>query len=90
MKDHLALLCSAALLLASAAMAEDTQRARSSGEIFKSLDTDGDGKVSKQEAAANEGFAKQFDSLDGNSDGYVTRRELSRNTMPKPTPGPSY
>jgi Ca2+-binding EF-hand superfamily protein len=88
MKRSLIFLCSAALL-ATAALAEDAQEPKGSGSLFKSLDTDGDGKVSKQEAAANDTFSKQFESLDGNSDGYVTRREFKRNTMPKPSSGSS-
>ena len=87
MKTGLILLCSAALL-STAALAEDNPDAKGSGETFKTLDTDGDGKISKSEAAAKEHIANSFDKLDGNSDGYVTKREWQRNTMRRPKPGP--
>jgi Ca2+-binding EF-hand superfamily protein len=88
MKTRLMLLC-AAVLLSSAALADDNKMdEKGSGDTFKALDTDGDGKVSKSEAAANEHFANSFDKLDGNSDGYVTKREWQRNTMRRPKPGP--
>ena len=87
MKTSLILLCSAALL-SSAVLADDKMESKSSGDTFKSLDTDNDGKISKEEAAANEHFAAGFDRLDGNSDGYVTKREFNRNTMKRPKPGP--
>jgi hypothetical protein len=88
MKTRLILLCSAALLT-TAALANDNSKRDGAGstDVFKALDTDGDGKVSKSEAAANESFANSFDRLDGNSDGFVTKREYHRNTMPKARPG---
>lgn len=87
MKTRLIVLCSAALL-STAALAADNPDAKGPGEAFKTLDTDGDGKISKSEAAANEQVANSFDKLDGNSDGYVTKREWQRNTMPRQKPGP--
>ena len=83
MKTRVILLCAAAAL-STAALADDKPDARSAGGVFKTLDADGDGKISKSEAAANENFSSHFDALDGNSDGFVTRREYQRNTMPKP------
>lgn len=89
MKTGLILLCSAALF-STAALADDRSDtdSRGSTDAFKTLDTDGDGKLSKAEASANEHFANSFDKLDGNSDGYVTKREWRRNTMTRPKPGP--
>ena len=84
MKYPMLVLCSA--LLASAALADDSNRAKSAGngtDLFKTVDADADGKVSKEEAAANATFANNFSSLDGNSDGVVTEREFRRNTMPR-------
>jgi Ca2+-binding EF-hand superfamily protein len=85
MKSQLVLLCSAALL-STAAMAEDTQRTKSSSDSFTTLDADGDGKVSKEEAAGHETIANSFDKLDQDRDGFVTKKEFRRNTMPKPKP----
>jgi Ca2+-binding EF-hand superfamily protein len=83
MNNPLVLLCSAALLT-TAAVAEDTRQTKGSADLFAKLDADGDGKVSKQEAAGSESFSHNFAALDGNADGYVTKREFQRNTMPKP------
>jgi Ca2+-binding EF-hand superfamily protein len=89
MKTGLILLCSAALF-STAVLADDKSDTDSRGtsDAFKTLDADGDGKVSKAEAAVNEHFANSFDKLDGNSDGYVTKREWQRNPMPRPKIGP--
>ena len=87
MKYQIILACSA--LLATAAVAEDTQSRESkdgSADTFKMLDADGDGKISKTEATANAGIASNFESLDGDSDGFVSKKEFRRNTMPKPKP----
>jgi Ca2+-binding EF-hand superfamily protein len=89
MKTGLILLCSAALF-STAALANDEPDAKSAGGIFQTLDADGDGKVSKSEAEANQGFSNNFDKLDGNSDGFVSKREFQRNTRAKPKAGPGY
>lgn len=39
------------------------------------LDTDGDGRISRAEAAALEGLAQVFDDVDADGDGYVTPEE---------------
>lgn len=46
------------------------------GHALKALDKDGDGRISKAEAAGHEKLAARFASLDTNSDGYLTREEL--------------
>lgn len=84
MKYALIVLCTAALTSA-AALAEDSSRTKEPTDLFKTVDADADGKVSKEEAAANSTFANNFSALDGNSDGVVTEREYRRNTMPKKT-----
>jgi hypothetical protein len=89
MKSGLIILCCGALF-SMAALADDKAESKSSGGVFASLDTDGDGKVSKSEAEANHSFATNFDKLDGNSDGFVTKREFQRNTVAKPKAGSSY
>ena len=40
------------------------------------LDTDGDGRISRAEAAAQSKFAARFDQSDRNRDGYLVRSEL--------------
>lgn len=40
------------------------------------LDTDGDGRISRAEAAAQPTFAARFAQADGNRDGYLVRSEL--------------
>lgn len=45
------------------------------GHVLK-LDTDGDGRISKVEAAGNERLAARFDATDTNRDGYLVRSEL--------------
>jgi Ca2+-binding EF-hand superfamily protein len=84
MKYALIVVCTAALASA-AAVAEDSSRTKDTTDLFKTVDADADGKVSKEEAAANTTFANNFSALDGNSDGVVTEREYRRNTMPKKT-----
>lgn len=86
MKSPLVLLCSAALLSTAALAAEDTQPSNTKTDSFASLDADGDGKVSKDEAAGHEEIVNAFDKLDRDRDGFVTKREFRRNTMPKPKP----
>lgn len=43
---------------------------------FKQADKDGDGKLSKDEAAAMPRLAKQFDQVDTNKDGFLSKDEL--------------
>ena len=45
------------------------------GHVIK-LDTDGDGRISRAEAAAQPKVAARFDQIDGNRDGYLMRSEL--------------
>ena len=44
------------------------------GEHFKRMDTNGDGKVSKQEAL--DAAAAAFDRMDTDKDGFVTPEEM--------------
>ncbi len=44
--------------------------------ILGNNDKDGDGKISKEEAAADDRFASRFAERDKNSDGFVDRQEL--------------
>ena len=45
-------------------------------ERLKAADTDGDGRISKAEAATLPMIAKHFDEIDANRDGQVTSEEL--------------
>jgi Ca2+-binding EF-hand superfamily protein len=86
------ILLAAAALVSTAAIAGDDKDKDSKGEpsMFKTLDADADGKLSKEEVAGNEGLSGSFDRLDSNSDGYVSKREFQRNTMPKRDSSASY
>ncbi|HET9577894.1 MAG TPA: EF-hand domain-containing protein [Usitatibacter sp.] len=46
------------------------------GGFFKKLDKDGDGRISRDEAAAAPRLAQHFDEIDANHDGLLTRDEL--------------
>lgn len=45
--------------------------ARKHGGEARKLDTDGDGRISRAEAAAQPRFAERFDRMDANQDGFV-------------------
>ena len=47
------------------------------GATFESLDANGDGKISKAEAAANSDVSAQFSRYDQNGDGFIERAEVS-------------
>jgi hypothetical protein len=70
---------SLAALLAGAAVAGDSPRSDAPHDSMHA-DTDGDGRVSRAEAAAAsaERSGEWFDKLDQNKDGYVTQEELKQ------------
>ena len=43
---------------------------------FKAADTNGDGMISREEAAALPGLARHFDQIDANGDGQISADEL--------------
>ena len=62
---------------APAASGQAPRYAASSLErAFGFMDDDGDGKVSRQEAAGFRGVAKNFDRADTNQDGFLSREEF--------------
>ncbi len=67
----LALACAATLTLAAPEGREGHM-----AERFKQADTNGDGKLSREEAAALPMVAKHFDDIDTNKDNFVTPDEL--------------
>jgi len=50
-------------------------------ERFNKADANGDGKLSKSEAAAMPRVAKNFDAIDANHDGFVTKAEIAQAMM---------
>ena len=65
--------------LAQSPPAPDTsaKAPQQAGATFESLDTNGDGKISKAEAEANANVKAQFSSYDVNGDGFIERDEVS-------------
>jgi Ca2+-binding EF-hand superfamily protein len=57
----------------SAPQAQPAQK----GATFESLDTDGDGRISKTEAAANQNVLDQFSKYDKDGDGFIERAEVT-------------
>ena len=45
---------------------------------FDTIDTDGDGVISKEEASANTQLAKIFDDLDTDGNGELSKQEFSK------------
>ena len=90
---NLSLIAVTALLPVAGALAQSAsppaqEPQQQGGATFESLDTDGDGRISKTEAAANEGVNAQFSRYDQNGDGYIERAEVnSANRTPPAEPG---
>ena len=73
------LLTAAALVSASTLVFADAGPGQKRGamiERLKAADTDGNGMLSRQEAAALPRLAERFDAIDANRDGQVTFEEL--------------
>jgi len=60
-----------------AAQAAEDKPAASAEETFKSLDKDGDQRLSKSEAANDKSLARTFAYLDADGNGYLTLREYT-------------
>ncbi|MCW4456026.1 hypothetical protein OK348_14635 [Flavobacterium sp. MXW15] len=62
-----------------AAQAQQTDaaaaQASEGGQTWASVDTDGNGSISKQEAQVNAGLSQVFDQADANGDGQLTPDE---------------
>jgi Ca2+-binding EF-hand superfamily protein len=70
-----------------AALADDTS-AKRVDHAFAKLDTNNDGKISREEAKAGHRLQRHFDDIDADKDGFVTRAELKAffDAHPKPKP----
>lgn len=60
---------------ATGAAAQASAQSGGGGQTWASVDTDGDGAISKTEAQVNAGLAQVFDQADGNKDGKLTQDE---------------
>lgn len=80
---HSLIALSAITLLAAPAFAEDDS-SKDRNDTFASLDSDSDGKLSKEEVDGSSSLSANFSMIDRNSDGYISRGEFRRNTMRKP------
>jgi Ca2+-binding EF-hand superfamily protein len=59
------------------------------GTTFESLDTDGDGRISKTEAAANQTVLDQFSRYDKDGNGFIEKAEVTstnKSSSPGETP----
>lgn len=90
----------AAALLASVAVAqvepptpahpEEDPIESTAKATFESLDRNKDERVSKAEAAADDGLSSEFAALDADADGYINKSEYMRARQPSlPTPDPA-
>jgi len=73
----LQMLVMATLAVAAAHAAEENKPVSSAEETFKSLDKDGDQRLSKSEAANDKSLARTFAYLDADGNGYLTLREYT-------------
>jgi hypothetical protein len=76
-----------ALLPLSAAFAQTPPTApaeQSQGTTFESLDTNSDGRISKDEAAVNENVKSQFSHYDVDGNGFIERAEVGQANSPPP------
>lgn len=69
------LLASLGILAAGGAAAQAAHQARPS---FESLDKNGDGKISLNEASSDDALFVAFKKLDTNKDGELTREEFAQ------------
>lgn len=85
MKAHISL-CIAATVAFAAGCSSIAPDAAAGGppagaaRVFRQLDANGDGFVSRQEAMRNDNVARSFDAADRNGDGKLDREEFS--TLP--------
>lgn len=66
----------ALLIVAAGAATAAPGKGEMKGKL-QSMDTNGDGKISREEAAQSKGLTKHFDQIDTNKDGFLTREEFA-------------
>jgi Ca2+-binding EF-hand superfamily protein len=71
-----ATLVSAVVLVPSISTAATGDAPAAHYQKMKALDKDGDGKISRAEAAVAPHLAKRFDAIDANKDGFITAEEV--------------
>jgi Ca2+-binding EF-hand superfamily protein len=59
-----------------ASLADEAANARKVQDAFARLDTDKDGKISREEAKGGPRLASRFNEIDAGKDGFITRAEL--------------
>lgn len=59
-------------------MSDEAKSPPGKGNWWQDADTDGDGKISTAESAANAGLQSRFSTIDANHDGYVTNEEYRK------------
>jgi hypothetical protein len=78
MKNELISVVAATVLAVCAAAAADQDTQPTGADaVFKSLDRDGDQRLSKSEVAQDKKLLEDFAALDVYSDGYLTTREYA-------------
>ena len=73
----LAITATVAITGIGTAAADQEKLAAGVDTVFKSLDRDGDQRVSKSEATGNTMLTEHFATIDADKDGYLTEREYS-------------
>lgn len=71
-------LCAASLGVSAEGMSRDAKLSPEDQQAYSKLDTNGDGKISQQEAQQNPQLAAKFSSLDKNSDNMIEEGEFAR------------
>ena len=76
---HLFLMAAAILglsIASNAAIADNHGHGDKKGKMMEKVDTDGDGKVSKEEFMAK--HEKMFTKMDADGDGYLSKEEMKK------------
>ncbi len=85
MNAQILVLLAAAPLLVSAVVADDVEEKTEQTEAqFRSLDRDGDHRLSKAEARSRQDLAQRFAAVDSNADGYLSVDEYMARPSDEP------
>jgi Ca2+-binding EF-hand superfamily protein len=76
-KELMSLFAATVLAVGVAAAADQDASPAGADAMFKSLDKDGDQRLSKSEVAQDKTLLDDFAALDADSDGYLTTREYA-------------